>query len=70
MPIHAPGRSPKTYRRLPNEHPDWLEYNCAGDNELIRIGTETYYRGGDGLLMPTRKGQSPPDLRYFKQAGK
>jgi len=27
---------------------DWLEYNCAGDNELIRIGQETYYRGGDG----------------------
>jgi hypothetical protein len=60
----------KTYRRLPVEHPDWLEYNGAGDNELIRIGQETYYRGGDGHLMPTRKDQPPPDLRYFKQTGK
>jgi hypothetical protein len=50
-----------------NEHPEWLEYNCAGDNELIKLGEETYYRGGDGLLMPTRKDQPPPDLRYFKQ---
>jgi hypothetical protein len=24
----------------------------------------------DGLLMPTRKGQAPPDLRYFKQIRK
>jgi hypothetical protein len=60
----------KTYRRLPIEHPEWLEYNCAGDNELIRIGEETYYRGGDGHLMPTRKDQPPPDLRYFKQTRK
>jgi hypothetical protein len=21
---------------------------------------------GDGFLMPTKKGQAPPDLRYFK----
>jgi hypothetical protein len=60
----------KTYRRLPAEHPEWLEYNCAGDNELIRLGEETYYRGGDGHLMPTRKDQPPPDLRYFKQTRK
>src|SRR6266853_626159 len=60
----------KTYRRLPIEHQEWLEYNCAGDNELIRIGEETYYRGGDGHLMPTRKDQPPPDLRYFKQTRK
>jgi len=60
----------KTYRRVTNEHPEWLEYNCAGDNELIKLGEETYYRGGDGLLMPTRKDQPPPDLRYFKQTRK
>jgi hypothetical protein len=43
------------------------EDNCSNDNELIKMGTETYYRGGDGNLLPTRKGQPPPDLRYFKQ---
>jgi hypothetical protein len=24
----------------------------------------------DGFLMPVKKGQPPPDLRYFKPAGK
>jgi hypothetical protein len=24
---------------------------------------------GDGLLMPTRKGQAAPDLKYFKATG-
>jgi len=37
---------------------------------LIRIGEETYYRSADGRLMPTRKDQPPPDLRYFKQPQK
>ncbi len=60
----------KTYRRLPGQFLDWPEDNCSTDNELIKIGKETYYRGADGNLMPTRKGQPPPDLRYFKQTRK
>jgi hypothetical protein len=56
----------KTYRRDPSPYPVWQEYYCSGDQELIKIGAETYYRGGDGNLMPTRKGQPPPDLKYFK----
>ncbi len=55
----------KTYRRVPNRFPDWPEDACSSDNELIKIGTETYYRGAEGKLMPTRKNQPPPDLRYF-----
>jgi hypothetical protein len=55
----------KTYRRAPSRFPDWPEDACSSDNELIKIGTETYYRGADGNLMPTRKNQPPPDLRYF-----
>jgi hypothetical protein len=31
------------------------------------IGDQNYVVGGDGLLMPVRKGQPPPDLRYFNQ---
>jgi hypothetical protein len=57
----------KNYRREPAAHPDWTEYNCTGENELIKIGNETYFRGGDGNLMPTRKDQPPPDLRYFSR---
>jgi hypothetical protein len=56
----------KTYRRDPSPYPVWQEYYCSGDQELIKIGPETYYRGGDGNLMPTRKDQPPPDLKYFK----
>jgi len=56
----------KTYRRQPGRFPDWAEDACSSDNELVKIGTETYYRGADGNLMPTRKNQPPPDLRYFK----
>jgi hypothetical protein len=59
----------KTYRRDPSPHPVWQEYYCSGDQELIKIGKETYYRGGDDNLMPTRKDQPPPDLRYFKPRG-
>jgi hypothetical protein len=28
---------------------------------------EDYLLDADGLLMPVRKGQAPPDLRHFKQ---
>jgi hypothetical protein len=56
----------KSYRRDPARFPVWQEYYCSGDQELIKIGKETYYRGGDDNLMPTRKDQPPPDLRYFK----
>jgi hypothetical protein len=59
----------KTYRRTAGAHPDWPEDQC--DNEgMIMIGKETYYRSGDGTIMPTNKDQPPPDLRYFKQTRK
>jgi hypothetical protein len=56
----------KTYRRIGGEFPDWPEDSCMTDNELIQIGAETYFRGADGNLMPTRKDQPAPDLRFFK----
>jgi hypothetical protein len=30
------------------------------------VGKEAYFLSADGYLMPTRKDQAPPDLRYFK----
>jgi hypothetical protein len=57
----------KTYRRTPAKYPDWPEDSC--DNEgMVMIGKETYFRSGDGTIMPTDKDQAPPDLRYFPQA--
>jgi hypothetical protein len=46
------------------------EAYCTENPSMIAIGTQSYFLGGDGLLMPVRKGQAPPDLRYFKQTRK
>ena len=62
-----PWKVVKPYRRNAAKYPNWLEYDCIGDNGLIKIGNETYYKSSEGRLMPTRVGQPPPDLRYFKQ---
>src|SRR5206468_2592814 len=44
----------------------WSEYICAEDNHHVQIGKENYMVTPDGLLMPVKKGQPPPDLRYFQ----
>ena len=44
--------------------------NCHEYNAQIFIGNENYYLSADGHLMPARKGQKPPDLKYFNQSGK
>ncbi len=57
----------KRIGRVKTAQPVWNEAVCAEGNNHIGIGGETYFISGDGYLMPTRKGQAPPDLRYFKQ---
>jgi len=56
----------KTYRRNPNPRPVWRETSCTEGNNQIVIGKENYFLSADGLLMPAKKDQAPPDLRYFK----
>ena len=56
----------KRYRRNTNARPQWSEYYCGENNAQIVIGKENYFLA-DGFLMPVRKGQKPPDLRYFEQ---
>jgi hypothetical protein len=34
---------------------------------MVFIGKEGYYLSADGNLMPIRKDQPAPDLKYFKQ---
>jgi hypothetical protein len=60
----------KRYLRSPETRPHWLEQACSENNLHVRIGNEGYMLSADGLLMPTRKGQQPPDLRYFKPSQK
>ena len=61
----------KTYRRDPkNKEPAWHSAVCAADNSLVRIGEDAFFTSPDGYIMPIKKNQAPPDLRYFKQPGK
>src|SRR5947199_3327816 len=60
----------KTFRRNPNPRPNWPEPTCSADNAIIVLGKENYFVSADGHLMPAKKDQPPPDLRYFKQTQK
>ena len=71
MTDHAltrPWSALKSYRCSPDKHPIWREENCRSITRLIKIGSETYFKGADDNLLPTRKDQPPPDLRYFKRS--
>jgi hypothetical protein len=61
----------KDYRRTQTSQPIWWnETVCAENNVHVMIGNEIYFLGADGNLMPSKKDQPPPDLRYFKQTQK
>jgi hypothetical protein len=55
----------KNMRR--NRDLQWLEEDCGENNQHVVIGKDNYYMSADGYLMPARKDQPPPDLRYFKR---
>lgn len=54
----------KSYRR--SRDGEWVETNCGEGNNYVTIENQVYFIGGDGLLMPSKKGQPAPDLKYFK----
>jgi hypothetical protein len=58
----------KTYVR--ERHLKWREYGCREPDNRVYIGLEEYALSADGKLMPARKDQPPPDLRYFDQRRK
>jgi hypothetical protein len=60
----------KRFARDPDPRPNWLEAICTENNPHVRIQNDNYYIAADGLLMPAKKGQKPPDLKYFGQAQK
>ena len=60
----------KTFLRNPDPHPSWARTSCVEGNHNVVIGKENYYLSGDGFLMPAKKDQTPPDLKYFKQTQK
>jgi hypothetical protein len=64
--LTRPWSATKKYRRVDVKQPVWPEAVCAEGNVHIEVGGQTYFLSADGLLMPARKNQLPPDLRYFK----
>jgi len=56
----------KRYVHNPNLRANWPEFYNTENNAQIVIGKENYFLSGDGFLMPAKKDQAPPDLRYFK----
>jgi len=55
----------RSYRREPN--PVWDFVDCAENNPHVLVGKQYYMISGDGYLMPTKRGQPAPDLRYFER---
>jgi hypothetical protein len=58
----------KDYRRDPR--PVYVEEICAEGNPWVQIGRQAYMLGADGALMPSKKDQPPPDLKYFNPTRK
>jgi hypothetical protein len=56
--------------RKAEPHPDWVEAYCVEGTALVGVGSQIYYLSADGFLMPSRKGQAAPDLRYFDATAK
>jgi hypothetical protein len=58
----------KRYRRERNVV--WVENVCNEYNSHVAIHNEIYYLSADGDLMPAKKDQQPPSLKYFKPSQK
>ena len=45
----------------------WNEDDCVEGQAHVTIGDQVYFKSADGTIMPMKKGQPPPDLKYFKR---
>jgi hypothetical protein len=57
----------KKYLRQVIDRPEWLEEVCTEGNGHVDIAGQNYFLSAEGFLMPARKDQPPPDLRYFNK---
>ena len=60
----------KTFKRSMRKFPNWSREHCVEDTQYVGIAGEIYITDYQGNLMPTKKDQPPPDLKYFKRTGK
>jgi hypothetical protein len=45
----------------------WNEDDCVEGQAHVTIGDQVYFKSADGTIMPMKKNQPPPDLKYFKR---
>jgi hypothetical protein len=62
--LTRPWTATKDYRRQTKVF--WTDSNCTEGNTHVVVGKDDYFVSADGYLMPVRKDQPAPDLRYFK----
>ena len=66
--LTEPWKVRQSYRRIVSDKPMWFSHDTCGEgNNHVVVGKENYFLSADGFLMPTKKEQAPPDLRYFKK---
>jgi hypothetical protein len=63
--LTKPWRVVKTFRRQAKVW--WGHDVCSEGQAHVTIGKEVYFLSADGTIMPMKKGQPPPDLKYFNQ---
>jgi hypothetical protein len=68
--LTRPWKATKKYLRAQTQRPIWHESICVEDNPYVEIAKQIYKLSADGFLMPARKDQPPPDLRYFNRTQK
>jgi hypothetical protein len=68
--LTRPWTSDRQYMRRSAKVEQFPETWCQEGNANVMIGKENYWLRVDGLLMPAKRNQTPPDLRYFNQGAK
>ena len=68
--LTQPWTAVKKYARKAIKQPVWQEAVCAENNPHVVIADEPYMLSADGFLMPAKKDQAPPDLKYFRPSRK
>jgi hypothetical protein len=68
--LTQPWKITKKYVKETSPNIVWHFNDCSENNRHVFIGDEGYFVSEDGFLMPVKKGQKPPDLRYFKPVAK
>ncbi|HLH97196.1 MAG TPA: hypothetical protein VKW08_18960 [Xanthobacteraceae bacterium] len=64
--LTRPWTADKAFRRSSAKFPVFDRGTCLEGNTYVTIGKEYYMVTTDGYLMPTMKGQRPPDPKYFE----